>query len=675
MRKRKFKMLFITVLSLSLTTGVVALGADSDVVLNEGERIFVSNDGNDKASGTEAKPFATIEKAQARAALYKKMGREKITIYLRGGEYGAFSLGVSESGDDTTQIIYKAYPGEEVRINVGATLENPIVADDSVTARIPESARASILTYDLSGINSDWPLSGMENGENIKMCSELYLNGASMRIARWPNEGYFRISGMGTVSNQVLTFSDPQKPSLWKNNSNAWVAGFRSADWDFVRKSVTDITDSSLNLGDAFKKTSRIYFYNIPEELDQPGEYYIDKTTKKLYFYPPEGAEGKRLVLSLGDNAILVQRCQNISFEDLIIEGAMGNGIYIEYSDNVNVKNCIIRNCGVSGVVYSESKNSVARDNHVYNVGACGMRVMQYTYLQELIEGNVLITNNRIHDFGKTTGTYAPGIKIEGVSNTVSHNEIYNYQHTGIMFSGNENIFEYNDIHDILTATNDAGAIYCGRTWISRGNILRYNYIHDCVSNAGKSIIGIYLDDMMADVTCYGNIIDNVSCGFLLGGGHDNVITNNIIANTKGISPSTASISADSRGTEKWYAANFDMSGGKVYRKDCTYIKEFIDRHCLTSNAWLEKYPNLRDILSKDFREPQNNTITNNIIYKHNAISIADNVVKNGKVQNNKVFTENPGFTDPENGDYSFSGEIPAGFLPIPCEKIGIIEG
>lgn len=675
MRKRRFKILSLTVLSLSLTTGVVALGADSEVVLNEGTNIFVAVNGNDKASGTQAKPFATIEKAQARAELYKKMGRDKITIYLRGGEYDAFSLGVNESGSDDVHITYKAYPNEEVIINEGITLANPKTSDDSVTARIPEPARANIVTYDLSGINSDWSLIGMENGGVIKMCSELYVDGEQMNIARWPNEGYLRISGMGTVSKQVLTFSDAAKPALWKGNTNAWVAGFVTEDWNFVRRNVTDISDSTLNLGDNFKNSSRIYFYNIPEELDSPGEYYIDKTTKKLYFYPPENLEGKRVVLSLGDNAILVQKCKNISFEDLIVEGAMGNGIYIDYSEKIDVKNCTVRDCGAGGIVYAESKDSVVSDNNIYNVGAYGVFVMQYTYLQNLLPGNITVTNNRIHDFGKTTGTYAPGVKIEGVSNTVSHNEIYNYQHTGIMFSGNENVFEYNDLHDLLTATNDAGAIYCGRTWISRGNILRYNYIHDCVSNAGKSVMGIYLDDMMSGVTCYGNIIDNVSGGFLLGGGHDNIITNNIVANTKGVSPSTYSISADSRGTEKWYSSYFDMSGEKTYMKDCIYIKEFIDRHCLTSNAWLEKYPNLRDILSKDFRMPQNNTISNNIIYKHNGMSVAANVYKNGVVENNAVFKENPGFSDPDNGDYSFSGEILEGFLPIPCEKIGIIEG
>lgn len=31
----------------------------------------------------------------------------------------------------------------------------------------------------------------------------------------------------------------------------------------------------------------RFYLQNIFSELDSPGEYYIDRTSKKIYFWPP----------------------------------------------------------------------------------------------------------------------------------------------------------------------------------------------------------------------------------------------------------------------------------------------------------------------------------------------------------------------------------------------------
>ena len=55
-------------------------------------------------------------------------------------------------------------------------------------------------------------------------------------------------------------------------------------------------------------------------------------------------------------------------------------------------------------------------------------------------------------------------------------------------------------------------------------------------------------------------------------------------------------------------------------------------------------------------------------------MDIHENVLKNGVVRNNVMLNENPGFVNPEKGDYSYSGKIIEGFLPIPCDKFGIIE-
>jgi len=670
------KSILIIVMLFSLMNfGVFARAEGSEILLNEGTNIFVSPDGDDNNNGAIDAPFKTIKRAQARAAIYKNMGKKIITIYLRAGKYDTFSLTGDYSGSETSKIIYSAYPGEEVIISSGLEIEKfDVLEEDNVSWRFPEAAKRYIVTYDLSDFNGDWSLKGMANGGIIDMCARLYVDGETMNIARWPNEDYIKISDIGSASENKITFNDSAIPAKWALNQDTWIAGYSTNDWKFVRCNITGMDDNIISVNDSFKNASRVYFYNIPEELDAPGEYYIDKDTQKLYFYPPEVIEDKRVVLSVEDSPVTIKNCNNISVENLVIEGSRGNGISVSQSENIIISDCIVRDCGTSGIVLNESKNCTIADNNIYNVGGRGISCTQYTFIQNLLKGNVLITNNRIHDYGQVTRTYAAGIYIHGVENMISHNEIYNYEHTGIMFGGNENVFEYNDIHDILTDTNDAGAIYAGRTWISRGNILRYNYIHDCPSVAGKQISGIYLDDMMADVTSFGNVIDNVSFGFMLCGGHNNVIENNIIANSKGTVALGDSISADSRGTEAWFSNNFEFNDGENYLQNCSFVKEFIDRHCLTSKAWLEKYPDLRDILRKNFREPQDNIIKNNIIYSHTEPNVHENVIKNGVVGNNVVFSENPGFNNPEEGDYSYEGEILEGFSTIPCDKFGIIE-
>jgi parallel beta-helix repeat protein len=71
---------------------------------------YVAPDGKDSASGTEAEPFATVERAQTAAA-------PGDTVLIRGGRYafsGSGTVGVafSKSGTESALINYFAYPGE-----------------------------------------------------------------------------------------------------------------------------------------------------------------------------------------------------------------------------------------------------------------------------------------------------------------------------------------------------------------------------------------------------------------------------------------------------------------------------------------------------------------------------------------------------------------------------------
>lgn len=65
-------------------------------------------------------------------------------------------------------------------------------------------------------------------------------------------------------------------------------------------------------------------------------------------------------------------------------------------------------------------------------------------------------------------------------------------------FNGNDHLMEYNEINDVCYESNDAGAIYAGRNWRMRGNVIRYNYLHDISGFEGKGCVGVYLDDVVA---------------------------------------------------------------------------------------------------------------------------------------------------------------------------------
>jgi len=111
------------------------------------------------------------------------------------------------------------------------------------------------------------------------------------------------------------------------------------------------------------------------------------------------------------------------------------------------------------------------------------------------------------------------------------------------LVTGNEHLIEKNELHHFCLQASDCGAIYSGRDWSWRGNVIRNNYIHDIIGYGLKSVDvannqvvyqspdgarGVYLDDGASGFDVSGNIFENA--GFMalqVGGGRDNKIVNN----------------------------------------------------------------------------------------------------------------------------------------------------
>lgn len=100
-------------------------------------------------------------------------------------------------------------------------------------------------------------------------------------------------------------------------------------------------------------------------------------------------------------------------------------------------------------------------------------------------------------------------------------------------YGGNDNIIEYNEIYDVMNEAGDMAALYCGRSLVARGNIIRGNIIHDIYTDSdASSIHAVYFDDSYSGQTVTGNIFYNIQEeAVFVNGGRDNTITNNIFVN------------------------------------------------------------------------------------------------------------------------------------------------
>jgi len=83
---------------------------------------FVSTDGSDTNPGTQAQPFATLQRARDTVRKLKQssnLPHAGVTVWIEAGTYylnEPLTLSGEDSGSENAPIVYRANAGEEVRI-------------------------------------------------------------------------------------------------------------------------------------------------------------------------------------------------------------------------------------------------------------------------------------------------------------------------------------------------------------------------------------------------------------------------------------------------------------------------------------------------------------------------------------------------------------------------------
>ena len=279
--------------------------------------LYISTTGTDNNPGTRAKPFATLERARDEARRLKHDGQPPkggLTIWLGGGDYlrtNTLELTAADAGTPTAPITWRARQGETVRLLGGMKLAGfAPVTDPAILARLPEAARANARQVNLKtlGVTDFGQMRSRGFGRPLTPSHcELFFDTRPMTLARWPNEGEWeRIAGfpegsaegdghggkIGKLQEGLVYSGD--RPRGWQDIRDLWVHGYWSWDWansyervdsiDLERRLIKTAAPHGLY---GFRKGQRFYFLNVLEELDQPGEWFLDRNTGCLYFWPP----------------------------------------------------------------------------------------------------------------------------------------------------------------------------------------------------------------------------------------------------------------------------------------------------------------------------------------------------------------------------------------------------
>ena len=529
---------------------------------------------------------------------------------------------------------------------------------------------------------------------------EVYVDGTRMVPARWPNEGWATIdsiidggtkagtggaweaiSGRQTKSDEPprggkFVSKDP-RVRRWAKSRDVWLHGYWCFDWS---ESVIPVETIDAEHGVFTLKYPHCYgvrkgnpnarrwrAVNLYEELDVPGEFYVDREKQLLYLCPPAGFNPGSRVAFLDCRGRDLVRCEGVSnlvFRNIRFEEGYGSGAVLRDCERVAFDRCAFRNLRQRAVTMEGCRNCVVRGASVHQTGAGGI-VLGGGNRRTLEPGRNRAEDCVIRDFSVQRLVYAPAIALNGVGNVARNNEISSAPHMAVGIYGNDHVFELNVVSNVCTSSDDAGGLYKGRNPSCRGNVIRWNYWRDVGSPQGHGTAAIYFDDGDGGDHVVGNLF--VNCGvpgkgsfgtIFSHGGYDNDVRNNIFVRC-----------ARPLGSAPWKQERWTQCLRSEF-----WLKRLKEEVDVTSETYLRHYPELNGFLGPHPDAQRWNHASRNAFVDCPEISSGRWDVD----KTNAKILADPGFKDVKAGDYSLKRTSRVysqikGFEQIPFERIGLL--
>lgn len=516
--------------------------------------IYVAPHGSSGANGSQSQP-TTLSSALARA--HEDPGLDEI-ILLQGRYSLESTLRVQAlvrpAGEHLT--IRSESADRRALIQGGEPLQGLWSSPDSgdpIVARMPSEARDKVHVADLraAGI-TDYGSFRRRGFDGRKAApGELFVYGRRQIIAGYPNPGQSSggESDRDGIENGYQKYANASGSSVdlprsvaqgWNRGDDVWAHGYWGVNWADAHLPVTYAGDGRLELGGrpstGISDNGAYRVYNLPEELDMPGEWYLHRDSGKLYFWPRTSGELAGATFSMLERPVVrVLRSSNIHFENIVFECGRSDLVHVSDSTGIVFRHCEFRGSGEMGLRLNGERNRV-ESSHFHNLGDTAVELTGGER-DTLFPGANLAVNNVIHNYGQIYFSYSAGIYLDGVGNVAAHNLIHDAPHEGIQINGMLNRVFRNEVHGVCQFIDDGGAIYSGRNFLGWGNRIVENFVHDIETKrtAEDWVHGIYLDDFASGFTVQRNVLENIQAfATNLGGGRYNVIDANLILDSRG---------------------------------------------------------------------------------------------------------------------------------------------
>jgi hypothetical protein len=588
---------------------------------NRGVQFYVAPGGDDSHAGTQSEPFRTSEGAQraVRAALKEKPG-QKITVLFRDGEYPVkqtLSLTAEDSGTPDASVVYRAANGETPVFTGSKVLTSWTKAnnDTAVLQRLNVPVRDKVYVTDLSAAG----ITDFGDPTEAGRRPDLICNGNLQTPARWPNTGFVKAGqargatpisktyGKQATREGVFEYTDPVQ-DRWADEKDVRLGGYWYWDWSDEFQSVErwDAVTRTAYLREpyhryGFRDSLRYFGLNLFCEIDSPGEWYLNRATGKLYWYPPEGVDPSqadvRLTCFADPYMLTADGCSYLTLDGLTFRDGRGTAILIRGGAHNLLSGCRIERFGRDGVHIEDGSEHGVTGCYLSTFGHGGFKIRGGDR-RTLAPAGHFVEHTVVENFSLFQRTYEPAVHLTGCGIRIANNRFRNSSSSAMRLEGNDFIIEYNEISHVVNESDDQGGIDMWNNPSYRGIEIRYNRWSDISGGTRHGAAGVRFDDMISGMLVYGNLFERCGAvsfgGVQIHGGKDNRVLNNVFYHC----PFAVSFSPWNE--EHWLKA---LDSPETRKK----LYEQVD---INSEIYQQKYPELKNI-----RQDVNaNTVTDNLI-------------------------------------------------------------
>ena len=548
----------------------------TQVAFDEGEfkmgkyDLIVSPDGSDTNKGTLENPLKTLKGAKEKLKALKGITNEEITVWFRAGTY-LFTEELNFDSSDCSNVTYRSYPDEEV------------IFTGSVDFTDWSETKINYTKAFVTDVDTD-----------SLYFRSLFKGEERLSVSKWPKTGCFTV----TDAKEEDTF-DPENTSGFfdlhaafytdktrdfKNLSDVnvrimhkWcddILPLHSTDPNTGRVELTKPAAMTIEIGDNF------VYENVREALTEPGEWYLDRAEKKLYYIPQKGETAESLTLSapVTEKFFNINGASDITFSGIDLKNTdwdfvsgtkwhpslntehplYGNikynpthpqaafetpaAIHITNSSDINFINCKFKNISDTAIKYgSGSKDSVVSSCLFDQIGGNAIFI-DGPFEIPAKTSNIDVTDCHIKYYGRIYNNSIGVLITHATDCDITYNEIHDGWYTAVSVGWNWGYTD-NPTNNIKVQNNliynigngwlsDMGGIYT--LGIQPDTVLSGNIIHNvgCYEGStGYGGWGVYLDEGSSYITVEKNLVYDCSSNSLHQHyGKDNLIKNNIFA-------------------------------------------------------------------------------------------------------------------------------------------------